>query len=186
MVIPTKNGYNLLHVASALQKAIRRGDVEYAGYFALELFHSNFNEYVWKRLFTVSAEDCADIVTQEIWALYEVFCFLRKKKDHKPNAGRLMISKAVIILCEAIKCRDADHMGNFVYDKKKWISDEIIENYFEAVRSQDDLELPEYTHDMHTNVGKRAGKTREDFFRDELLALFPKKPNSYLDDIIND
>ncbi len=41
-----------------MQKAIRRGDTRLAGYWALELWGSGFGNYVWKRLLTVSAEDC--------------------------------------------------------------------------------------------------------------------------------
>lgn len=35
----------------------RRADTRLAGYWALELWHSGFGNYVWKRLLTVSAED---------------------------------------------------------------------------------------------------------------------------------
>ena len=42
----TKRGYSLGEVASALQKTIRRGDARLAGYWAIELFESNFRGYV--------------------------------------------------------------------------------------------------------------------------------------------
>jgi hypothetical protein len=41
-----------------MQKAVRRGDAKLAGYWALELWASGFGQYVWRRLLTVSAEDC--------------------------------------------------------------------------------------------------------------------------------
>ena len=53
----TRNGHNMYDMASMLQKAIRRCDVEKAGYAAMELF-GNYNKYLWKRLLVISAEDC--------------------------------------------------------------------------------------------------------------------------------
>ena len=34
--------------------------------------------------------------------------------------------------------------------------------------------MPGYAFDCHTLKGKRAGRTKEDFFRDEQAALEPK------------
>jgi hypothetical protein len=56
--IHTKRGYSFPAVSSAMQKAIRRGDARMAGYWALELWASGFGQYVWRRLLTVSAENC--------------------------------------------------------------------------------------------------------------------------------
>ena len=62
----TVRGYGFGEVSSAMQKAIRRADVQLAGYWALELWSSGFGNYVWKRLLTISAEDCFGLITQEI------------------------------------------------------------------------------------------------------------------------
>ena len=48
MKIRTICGYDFFEVSSAMQKAIRRADVRVAGFFALELWSSNFRDYVWK------------------------------------------------------------------------------------------------------------------------------------------
>ncbi|MCX6876396.1 MAG: hypothetical protein NTW21_21685 [Verrucomicrobia bacterium] len=61
----TIRGYSFPAVSSAMQQAIRRGDAKLAGYWALELWASGFGQYVWRRLLTVSAEDCWGILTQE-------------------------------------------------------------------------------------------------------------------------
>ena len=53
-------------VSSAMQKAIRRADAKVAGFFALELWSSGYLDYVWKRLFTISAEDCYGIITKRL------------------------------------------------------------------------------------------------------------------------
>lgn len=64
----TKNGHSMYDMVSLLQKAIRRGDVEVAGYAANEL-RGRYNAYLWRRLLAISAEDCYGIMTKEIEAL---------------------------------------------------------------------------------------------------------------------
>lgn len=89
----TQRGYDFYEVASALQKSIRRGDAKLAGYMALELF-PRYAEYCWKRLLTISAEDCHGLVTQEIKALYDSFHVVNKGKRGEDLKGRIFISKA--------------------------------------------------------------------------------------------
>ena len=55
MIIRTVCGYDFFEVSSAMQKAIRRADTGVAGFFALELWASGYRDYVWKRLYTISA-----------------------------------------------------------------------------------------------------------------------------------
>src|SRR5580704_18217640 len=71
MQLRTIRGYNFGGVSPAMQKAVRRADVKLAGYWALELWASGFGRYVWKRLLTISAEDCWGILTQEVKALHD-------------------------------------------------------------------------------------------------------------------
>lgn len=165
----TQRGYDFYEVASALQKSIRRGDVRLAGYMALELF-PRYHNYVWKRLLTISAEDCYGIITKEVMALYEAFQVINKGKKGDDMKGRIFISKAVILLCECKHNRDADLLQNYVYDKKFSLSDDQIEELFEEVR-QDDMEIPEYVYDCHTLKGKKLGKTKKDFFIEEQQGL---------------
>ena len=171
--ITTQRGYDFYEVASALQKAIRRNDVKLAGYMALELF-PKYAEYCWKRLLTISAEDCNPMVTQEIKALYDSFWVINKGLSGNSLKGRVFISKAVIILCRCGHNRDADILSNFIYDKKISVSDEQIERYFEEVR-KDNLPIPNYVYDCHTIRGKKMGKTKADFFREEEKALANKQ-----------
>lgn len=126
MIIRTVCGYDFFEVSSAMQKAIRRADTGVAGFFALELWASGYRDYVWKRLFTISAEDCYGIITKEIEALWQGHELVNKTAT-EPK-GRIFVSKAVILLCECRKNRDADHLQNFIYDRKdidieKWIND---------------------------------------------------------------
>lgn len=169
MELKTQRGYDFYEVASALQKSIRRADVKLAGYMALELF-PRYAEYCWKRLLTISAEDCHGLITQEIKSLYDAFWVINKGKKADDLKGRIFISKAVIILCTCKHNRDADLLSNYIYDKKALISDEDIENLMIEVR-QERMGIPNYVYDCHTIRGKKMGKTKKQFFIDEEEAL---------------
>jgi replication-associated recombination protein RarA len=172
----TKRNYDLFEVASALQKSIRRGDVATAGYFAIELFESGYDNYAWKRLLTVSAEDVRDFVTQEIKSLHDSFLFVNK--GSKQKKGRVFIAKAVIVLCQAVKCRDSDVLNNYVYDKHMMIDEEDLEDILSDIR-RDMKEIPDYAYDVHTMKGKQKGKTKKDFFLEEMEALSPRQPGLF-------
>lgn len=176
--LKTVNGYDFFEASSTMQKAIRRNDIRIAGFFALELWGSKYGEYVWKRLFTISAEDCAGAsITQEVKALYDGYTLVNKTA--KTAKGRIFISKAVIILCKSMKSRDADHLQNLVYDKKLEISDEKIEEYINQVRGEEYIPIPEYAYDVHTRAGKKMGKTKTEFFVEEHQALTPLQPGLF-------
>jgi len=178
----TKRGYNLFEVASCLQKAIRRGDTALAGYMAVELFESGYHRYCWKRLLTISAEDCAGVITTEIKALFDSFNVLNDDPKRKPRS-RIFLSKAVIVLCAAIKCRDADHLTNFVYDRRMIDAKRLTRAIAESRNSPEPIELPEYTFDVHTRKGRARGRTKEQFFKDELAALSPRQIGLF-DDLV--
>lgn len=172
MIIRTRNGYDFFEVSSAMQKAIRRADTGVAGFFALELWESGYRDYVWKRLFTISAEDCYGLITHEVESLWQGH-ELVNKKSASPK-GRIFVSKAVILLCECRKSRDADHLQNLVYDRK----DVDVERWIDDVRRYP-IAIPPYTFDVHTRAGKKMGCTKEQFFRDELEALTPRMPGLF-------
>lgn len=178
MLPPTINGYNFFECSSALQKAIRRADHAVAGYFALELWSSGYGNYVWKRLYTISAEDCWGLITNEIDSLHNGYVLVNKNQPEQK--GRIFISKAVLLLCDVRKCRDADHLQNFVYDH----NDVDVERWIDDVR-RNPIPIPPYTYDVHTSKGKKMGKTKKDFFRDELRALTPREPGLF-DHLVED
>lgn len=176
MIIRTKGGYDFFECSSAMQKAIRRADVRVAGFFALELWSSGYRDYVWKRLFTISAEDCYGLITHEIEALWQGYELVNRSA--KEPKGRIFVSKAVLLLCDCRKCRDADHLQNLIYDR----NDVDVERWIDDVRAEP-LPVPEYTFDVHTRKGKKMGRTKEEFFRDELDALRPRQPGLF-DDLV--
>jgi replication-associated recombination protein RarA len=176
--IRTIRGYRLSEVASALQKTIRRGDARLAGYFAIEMFESNFREYLWRRLLTISAEDCWGVITGEIEALYRSWGNINRVKK---GGGRIFASKAVILLCQARKCRDADHLTNLVYDPRRIDERQLMADLEEARKTPEPI--PDYAFDCHTQVGRSRGKTKAGFFRDEFNALNPRQPGLFDDDL---
>lgn len=180
MKIRTIHGYDFFEVSSAMQKAIRRGDARVAGFFALELWHSNYRDYVWKRLYTISAEDCYGLITHEIEALWQGHELVNKNlnKNKTGPKGRIFVSKAVLLLCECRKSRDADHLQNLVYDR----NDVDVERWIDDVRAFP-IEIPPYTYDVHTRKGKKSGRTKDEFFREEYEALRPRDPGLF-DDLV--
>ena len=170
----TVRQYDLFEVASALQKGIRRGDARLAGYWAVEILESGCGNYLWKRLLTISAEDCWGILTQEVHALHQAWLLITKEGKNK---GRVFVAKAVILLCQAKKSRDADHLTNLVYDARA-VPDAELEADLAAARDEV-VPIPEYALDCHTRQGKVAGKTKTDFFRDEHQALQPFIPGLF-------
>ena len=171
--ILTKRKYDFYEVTSAMQKAIRRGDARFAGYWAIELFESGYHNYVWKRLLTISAEDCFGIITKEVRALEQSFDFINvARAKGKPVKGRVFISKAVILLAQCKKCRDADHLTNLIYDRMN-IDEEKLKEELLQVRKER-KELPDYAYDIHTQRGRMMGKTKDNFIREEFDALKPR------------
>lgn len=278
----TFNGHSMFDISSLVQKAIRRGDEEYALYAAHEMMWK-YRPYLWKRLLTVSAEDCYDPVTKDILHLRKL-----DKNVGDPNETKF-ISEAVNLLVRTRKSRDADFFAcNLIYSKKRkeykqgesiyvtrhghdlkaateslyqaifnledenvgyltseiwnwykrlfWViakrvaNDLSNESLIQDVNALEEIDLqtsskngswiflskalvsffhciqngateiftspnlqalknvteftsirsiPAYTYDVHTSRGKVMGKTRDDFIRDEQVALKPLQPGMY-------
>ena len=158
MQLRTIRGYNFSEVSSAMQKAIRRGDATLAGYWALELWSSGFGKYVWKRLLTVSAEDCWGILTQEVKALHDSYLVINEGVPPKQTKGRIFISKAVILLSLSKKSRDPDHLQNLVYDQQAGLEADALAQ--ELRESGEYVAIPEYANDCHTREGKKRARRR--------------------------
>lgn len=151
--ILTQKGYSLFDVASAFQKSVRRGLEEEAMYWAVELFNSKLDEFLWKRIRIISSEDVGlaePNIAANIAALYASYKEQKKKKEEKHQPERLFLTHAVIMLCRAQKSRLIDwalihfwnsHPGTF-------------------------KEVPEWAYDKHTQRGKTNGRGWEHFFED--------------------
>lgn len=172
----------MYEMSSMIQKAIRRCDIPHAAYAANEL-SVKFRTYLWKRLLTVSVEDCYGIMTKEIVALQQADEYVNKK--NKPGeTNDLFIAKAVILLCMARKNRDADYVAcNFMWGERN-LSEAEFEKFVdyeqvERLKMDGSQSVPGYVYDVHTWKGKRNGKTQLDMFRDEQAALTPHQMNLF-------
>ena len=76
---------------------------------------------------TVSAEDCADLVTGEVVALYDAWLKVNEN-DQGNSKGRIFFAKAVIILATARHSRVADELNLLVSDR---LPDELTHNRFD-------------------------------------------------------
>ncbi len=83
----------------------------------------------------------------------------------------------MILLSAARKSRDAD-LQDFVYDALAGIdADKLAAELLKGGKET----VPDYAFDCHTPKGKRAGKTKADFFREEQRALKPFQPGLFDD-----
>lgn len=166
MQLLTKNGHSMYDMSNMLQKAIRRGMPNLAGYAANELF-GRYHKYLWKRLLTIAAEDCYGDISKEIMAL--------KQSDEFVNQGRkgydrdkLFVAKAVTLLLFCRKNRD----GCF-FACNKMLSEEIVKegHYFDLDKCYYDGYLPDFCKDYYSRWRNQIGATIDDFNRNETAAL---------------
>lgn len=162
---PTRRGYDVRIVVSALQKALRASDADAALYWAYELDRSGFGNWCWKRLRVIASEDIGPAVpgiAAEIKALHENWLFARKRpsvscdscqdwrgQDEETGKGGeevLYITHAVIMLANAPKCRVVD-----------WAVWHHSNDYVER------REVPDVAFDRHTLAGRRMGRNRQHF-----------------------
>lgn len=173
MKITTKNGYDFFAVSSMLQKSLRRGDVVLASKACVELLPKYAN-YCWNRLLIVSAEDCNDVVTSEVMALYHAWrkC-ITSSSSKKEGYGRIFFAKSIVLLAKCRHSRDADELLLLIANR---IPAEVFEAAMNEVEevfevNAADFEVPHWVYDKHTREGRRAGKSHEDFIREEHDAL---------------
>lgn len=165
----TRNGHNLLDMASLYQKSIRRGDWKLAAYAAGEI-HPKYSEYLWRRTLVIAAEDCHGCISQEIYALYQSDREVNSKKRAGKPKTRIFISKAIVLLLTARKNRDADFLTNRVMDDEELGAE--AERAIELMDEKERIdELPEWVYDIHTKRGRKSGRTKEEFLRDEFESL---------------
>ena len=170
----TKNCHSFYDMSSMLQKSIRRGNIKYAAYAANEL-KEKYRNYLWKRLLVISAEDCYGVITKEIIALKLTDDEINKKAapDRKED---IFISKAIVLLCQARKNRDACYLACNYMNMDYTLPEDKIEHVdLEEQEKLEDWEIPSWVFDVHTLRGKYSGKTINDMIVEEQAALQPKQ-----------
>lgn len=173
----TISGYSADEVISALQKEIRRGNIENACFFGLELLESGdvYVDKFWERMRIIVVEDISEneLVCQ-IYVLKNTFYELKSSKIWDKHMQAI---KAIKILCEAKKDRFVSEIYDYLMLKRK--EGKLIE-------------IPDYALDMHTKIGKankrdylhflkvsskvnNEDKKRNKKYYDELLKYYNKE-----------
>lgn len=147
--VKTINNFRADEVISALQKEIRRGNVENACRLAYEMIltSSKLESKLWQRLLVISVEDIGmGCITAPslIGRLFE----MHNQFDVGEHDRYLFAIHAVRFLCECDKDRSSDELFN-------WIKHKNIPPV-----------IPDYAIDMHTRRGKKMGRSIEHFYHE--------------------
>lgn len=147
----TKHGYDFFEVASAFQKAIRRGIEEDALFWGIELYESKYAKYAWKRMVIMASEDVGlgePSCIVQIMALKNSYDFLTECKDY--GAIKLPFTQAIICLVRSRKSRYIDHAITV-----HWYKNEKERRAFN-----------DYVFDKHTRRGKSMGRDLYHFYQE--------------------
>lgn len=150
----TKKGYDFYEVASAFQKSIRRGLLEDAMYWGIELYESCYAEYAWKRMVIMASEDVGlgePSCIVQIMALKQSYDLLELRHDQ--GAKKLPFTQAVAVLVKSRKSRFVDHAITVYWQQNK-----------EEVKP-----IPDWAFDMHTRKGKAMGRGLSYFYKESCL-----------------
>jgi replication-associated recombination protein RarA len=153
----TVNGHLAWEVVSALQKAVRRGNLDDAIYWAVDLDLSGFADWLWGRIKVIVSEDIGPgtpMLPVQVDTLHRWWQESKKKQGHPYE--RLHLVHAIVLCCRATKSR--------------LVPNALLVHYMEHEAQR--REIPDYALDMHTARGKRQGRGI-DHFLDEAAKVEP-------------
>jgi len=137
-------------VISALQKEIRRNNVDNAMFLAFEMLKtsSDLEEYLWQRLRVISVEDIGfgDVLAPVVVSSLDSM----RKSVSGEGDRRLFAIHAVRYLCSRTKDRSSDEALNWVM---------YLREAGEGIP-----EIPDYAVDKHTLKGQELGRNTDDFY----------------------
>lgn len=155
-------------IISALQKEIRRGNVENAALLANEMIESSaeLERKLWDRLCVISVEDVgfgdvqAPILVQALEQMTHRF-------ERGAGDRALFAIHAVRYLATRQKDRSSDEMYN-------WIRQGVAAGELAPT-------IPEYALDMHTTRGIRAGRGLRHFYEEgaQVIPELPDRDRTY-------
>ena len=139
-------------VISALQKEIRRGNLDNAALLAWEMLNTSeeLEELLWSRLQVISVEDVGFGDVQApllVETLYQMHLRLPR-----PRGDRYLFAiHALRFLCQSLKDRSSDELLN-------WLN--------RAVEQGLRPEIPDYALDIHTRRGQQMGRGMQHFLQE--------------------
>jgi replication-associated recombination protein RarA len=164
--LKTPGGFKCGEVASALQKAIRRGDERGALFWASELDLAGYGGYVFKRLRIIASEDVGLADTDAVIATHVLWQnWLEAKRAKNDDPMPLFLAHAVLLLARAPKSGIAVHAVMAI-----WMGD----------RGAMRMEIPDHALDMHTARGRRMGRGKQHFLDEAGRLEGETLPDPYL------
>lgn len=171
--VKTRHGFPADEVISALQKEIRRGNMENAVLLAYEMATTSpeMDAYLWRRLLVISVEDISfgDIFAPVLmYNLHQICQILGRGAPER----LLMAIHAVRYLCTREKDRSSDEMAMWI---KRMVEGGAI---LPAI--------PDYAIDMHTQRGQEMGRNVKHFLQEaaKISPEFPERDTTYRDRMI--
>lgn len=166
--VRTLNGFQADELISALQKEIRRGNVENAVIIAYEMFITSpeLEAYLWKRLMVISVEDIgwgdlqAPVLVHTLYQMHSLY--------GRQEGDRLLYAiHAVRYLCACQKDRSTDEMLNWV--KHSIETGALLPS------------VPDYALDMHTARGQEMGRGLRHFWEEGAIVQpeLPGRESTY-------
>jgi replication-associated recombination protein RarA len=160
--VRTRHGLAADEVISALQKEIRRGQVENAALLAYEMITTSaeLEAMLWQRLMVISVEDIgwgdlqAPVLVNSLFQMAERF----ERSGYPPDRGLFAIH-AVRYLASQPKDRSSEEMYS-------WLRHAV-----EA--GQAAPHIPDYALDRHTAQGQAMGRGRQHYY-EEAARLAPE------------
>lgn len=160
-------------VISALQKEIRRGNMENAALLAYEMLITSpeMEAYLWHRLQVISVEDIgygnlmAPVLIETLFQMHH--------RIPRPRGDRYLFAiHAVRVLSQMQKERGSDDLLN-------WIAGAVERDGLRPT-------IPDYAIDMHTRRGQEMGRDYAHFLREasKVAPELPDRDTTYRDRLI--
>jgi replication-associated recombination protein RarA len=165
--LTTAHDYPLDEVASALQKAVRRSQVDEALWWAAELNVSGYGAYCWRRLMVIANEDIGLAHSQApilVWSLYSMSVEIRKAQPGPAaeKATREWEPEALLHATWYLACAP----------KNRELPD-AYSTITLRMRGGERIQVPDEALDNHTARGRAMGRS-EGFFQREGRKVEPE------------
>lgn len=148
----TVNGMLKAEVVSMLQKAIRRGDEERAGFAAYLLMESGESWRCWRRLAVISAEDVGGLDT--IAAVGQAQWLSKNVGGEKT----MLAMRIAMELARRVRIEGGDRSAD---DYKCWLDEK-----FKRGETEDLPQIEDVDRDGHTKAGRAMGRGDGFFWRE--------------------
>ncbi len=158
----TKNGHNTDEVASAMQKAVRRGEEEEVIYWVSELYDIGWWRYILKRMAVIASEDIGlanNEAIQFVNSIWQV-CLLENGKDNR-RPDSLHFWHLALYMARSPKSRMVDYAGGWIIEAKE--------------KEDMKIPVPDYAVDQHTARGKEKGMGDKQFLEEGARIMNKKR-----------